>query len=208
MCSDRLPESSRRVAPARRGRAPGGVTAAPAIRPLHAAAARGTMRGMKSYDVIRQAVDEPGVKAVAAALRVSAALVYKWCEPPAEADDPDQSGARNPLDRVRDLYATTKDRRLVDWLCHQAGGFFVANPETQTGKGLDESIFAGTRGMVRDFSELLDAVTRAHENDPGIDPEEADDIRRQWQDLKAAVEQFVIACEKGMYMPGGKKTKG
>ena len=157
---------------------------------------------MKSYDVIRQAVDEPGVKAVAAALRVSAALVYKWCEAPAEADDPDQSGARNPLDRVRDLYATTKDRRLIDWLCHQAGGFFVANPDPQLSRGLDESIFAGTRAMVRDFSELLDAVTRAHENNPGIDPEEADDIRRKWQDLKAAVEQFVIGCEKGLYNPG------
>jgi len=56
---------------------------------------------MKSYDVIRQAVEEPGVKAVAAALKVSPALVYKWCEPPASTDDPDQSGAKNPLDRVR-----------------------------------------------------------------------------------------------------------
>src|SRR4051812_5698319 len=43
---------------------------------------------MKSYEVIRQAVDEPGVKAVAAALKVSPALVYKWCEPPADEDDP------------------------------------------------------------------------------------------------------------------------
>jgi hypothetical protein len=30
---------------------------------------------MKSFEVIRQAVDEPGVKSVAAALRVSPALV-------------------------------------------------------------------------------------------------------------------------------------
>ena len=56
---------------------------------------------MKSYDVIRKAIDEPGVKAVAARLRVSAALVYKWCEPQPDSEDPDQSGARNPLDRVR-----------------------------------------------------------------------------------------------------------
>ena len=54
---------------------------------------------MKSFEVIRQAVDEPGVKAVAAALKVSPALVYKWCEPPAEADDPDQSGAKNVTSR-------------------------------------------------------------------------------------------------------------
>ena len=85
---------------------------------------------MKSYDVIRQAVEEPGVKAVAAALKVSAALVYKWCEPPAEKEDPDQSGTKNPLDRVREMYGLTKDIRLVRWLCNEAGGFFVVQSAT------------------------------------------------------------------------------
>ena len=116
---------------------------------------------MKSYDVIRQAVDEPGVKAVAAALRVSPALVYKWCEPPADVEDPDQSGAKNPLDRVREMYLLTKDIRLIRWLCNEAGGFYVANPVPELRRTLDETIFGETRGMVRDFSELLDAVTEA-----------------------------------------------
>src|SRR4051812_29234781 len=110
---------------------------------------------MKSHEVIRKAVDEPGVKAVAAALKVSPALVYKWCEPPAEESDPDQSGAKNPLDRARELYMQTKEKDLVNWLCHEAGGFFVANPALPT-KSLDESVFAETRAMVRDFSALLD----------------------------------------------------
>ena len=154
---------------------------------------------MKSFDVIRQAVDEPGVKAVAAALKVSPALVYKWCEPPAEADDPDQSGAKNPLDRVREMYLLTKDIRLIRWLCNEAGGFFVANPVPEIRRSVDESIFAETRSMVRDFSELLDAVTESVEDDTNIDPEEADIIRQKWEDLKACVERFVLACEKGHY---------
>jgi hypothetical protein len=154
---------------------------------------------MKSYEVIRQAVDEPGVKAVAAALRVSPALVYKWCEPPADEDDPDQSGARNPLDRVRDMYALTKDIRLVRWLCNEAGGFFVANPVPELRKSFDENIFAETRGMVREFSELLDTVTESVEATPGIDPKEADQIRQRWEDLKACLERFVLGCEKGHY---------
>src|ERR1700739_3132095 len=98
-----------------------------------------TILTMKSYEVIRQAVDEPGVKAVAAALKVSPALVYKWCEPPAEADDPDQSGAKNPLDRVREMYMLTKDIRLVRWLCNEAGGFYVSNPVPEIRKSLDET---------------------------------------------------------------------
>ncbi len=156
---------------------------------------------MKSYDVIRQAVDEPGVKAVAAMLKVSPALVYKWCEAPAATDDPDQSGARNPLDRVREMYLLTKDIRLIRWLCNEAGGFFVANPikREEVQRNLDKSVFDETRGMVRDFSELLDAVTEAVDDDPGIDSEEAVEIRQRWEDLKACVERFVIGCEREDY---------
>src|ERR1700729_3158110 len=123
---------------------------------------------MKSYDIIRQAVEEPGVKAVAAALKVSPALVYKWCEAPAEKEDPEQSGAKNPLDRVREMYLLTKDIRLIRWLCNQADGFFCSNPVPELRKSLDEQIFSETRGMVRDFSELLDSVTESMENEPGI----------------------------------------
>lgn len=154
---------------------------------------------MKSHEVIRQAVDEPGVKAVAAALKVSPALVYKWCEPPADSEDPEQSGAKNPLDRVREMYLLTKDIRLVRWLCNEAGGFFVANPVPELRKSPDETIFAETRSMVREFSELLDAVTESVEDDTIIDPQEADLIRQKWEDLKASAERFVISCEKGHY---------
>jgi hypothetical protein len=154
---------------------------------------------MKSYEVIRQAVDELGVKAVAAALKVSPALVYKWCEPPADESDPDQSGAKNPLDRVRDIYLLTKDIRLVRWLCNGAGGFFVSNPVPEIRKSSDEAIYVETRAMVRDFSQLLDAVTESVEDDPLIDIDEADTIRQRWEDLKACVERFVISCERGHY---------
>jgi len=154
---------------------------------------------MKSYEVIKQAVDEPGVKAVAASLKVSPALVYKWCEPPADETDPDQSGAKNPLDRVREMYLLTKDIRLIRWLCNQAGGFYVSNPVPEIRKTIDEQVFSETRGMVRDFSELLEAVTESVEDDPHIDPGEADIIRQRWEDLKACVERFVISCEKGHY---------
>jgi hypothetical protein len=154
---------------------------------------------MKSYEVIRAAVEEPGVKAVAAALRVSPALVYKWCEPPADSEDKDQSGAKNPLDRVAEMYQLTKDIRLVRWLCNQAGGFFVANPVMDVRRSVEANIFSETRGMVREFSELLDAVTESVEDAPGIDPDEADEIRGRWEDLKACLEKFVVSCEKGHY---------
>ena len=161
---------------------------------------------MKSYEVIRQATEEPGVKAVAGALRVSAALVYKWCEPPETSDDPDASGAKNPLDRVRELYEITKDIALVRYLCNNAGGFFIANPKLPPAdKSLDENIFVETRGMVREFSELLDTVTESLEKSPGIQTDEAVAIRQRWEDLKSCVERFVRGCEAGFYLHEPKK---
>ena len=114
-------------------------------------------------------------------------------------EDPEQSGAKNPLDRVREMYLLTKDIHLVRWLCNEAGGFFVSNPVPDLRRSLEETIFTETRSMVRDFSELLDAVTEAVDDDPGIDADEADEIRQKWEDLKACVERFVISCEKGHY---------
>ncbi len=160
---------------------------------------------MKSYEVIKAAVEEIGVKPVAAALRVSTALVYKWCEPPAKEEETEQSGARNPLDRLRELLRLTGDTRLVRWLCNEAGGFFVLNPETQIAKPVEEQIFTQTRSMVRDFSELLDAVTESVEDDSNIDAGEAVQIREKWEDLKACVEQFVLAAERGHYQVGPRK---
>ena len=160
---------------------------------------------MKSHDVIREAVNEPGVKAVAAAMKVSPALVYKWCEPAAEKADPEQSGAKNPLDRVRELFTITKDIRLVRWICNEAEGFYVADPDLEVRKSHDQQIYAETRSLVREFSELLDAVTESVEDDQSIDTEEADRIRQRWEDLKACVERFVISCERGHYRVEPKK---
>jgi hypothetical protein len=155
---------------------------------------------MRSYEVIRAAVDEPGVKAVAAAMKVSPGLVYKWCEPPADEGLSESSGSRNPLDRVRDLYMLTKDIRLVRWLCNEAGGFFVSNPVVpDTRKDFERTVVMETRAVMRDFSELLDEITAALENEPGIDSKEAVQIRQRWEDLKGQLERFVIRAERGHY---------
>jgi hypothetical protein len=154
---------------------------------------------MKSHEVLREAMDEPGVKAVAAALKVSPALVYKWCEPAATDSDPDQSGTRNPLDRVRDIYAMTKDIRVIRWLCNEADGFFVSNPVPDIRRTVDEQIYDETRRMFRSFSALLDEITSSTHDDPYIDTDEADLIRDKWEDLKAILERFVISCEKGHF---------
>ena len=153
---------------------------------------------MKSHEVLREAADRIGVKALAAQLRLSPALIYKWCQE-ADPKDPDTSGARNPLDRLSDIVQVTDDVGPIQWLCHEAGGFYVRNP-TPVDLTPAEKLLHVTQQMVREFSELLTAVSESMADDSQITPDESDRIRAQWEALKAVCEGFVVACESGRYM--------
>jgi len=155
---------------------------------------------MRSYEVLREAADKIGVKALAAKLRLSPALVYKWCQD-FDPDDPDASGARNPLDRLAEIVHETGDRNVVQWLCHEAGGFFVSNPNVRSAKTGTE-LLVNTQRMVQEFSQLLLTVTKSIEDDGRIQPAEAERIRDSWELFKRTVEEFAIACERGLFGSG------
>ena len=152
---------------------------------------------MQSYEVLREATEEIGAKALAAALRLSPALVYKWCQESSQSD-PDASGARNPLDRLADIVRVTNSTDVVNWLCNQAGGFYVRNPSPPTGD-LQTELLMTTQRLVQEFSKLLTTVTHSIEDDGQVDSSEADLIRRAWEGLKGSAEAFTVACEKGAY---------
>ncbi len=152
---------------------------------------------MESYEVLREAAEDIGVKALAGQLRLSPALVYKWCQE-SNKEDPDSSGARNPLDRLAEIVQATGDERVVNWLCHEAGGFFVHNPRAHHGDNETE-LLRRTQALVKEFSELLSTVTSSIEDDGQIEDKEADLIRRKWETLKITAESFVVACETGCY---------
>ena len=152
---------------------------------------------MRSHEVLKQAADRIGVKALAASLRLSTALVYKWCQE-YDRDDPDAGGARNPLDRLVDIMRETDDPGVVRWLCHEGGGFFVPNPTTSS-PDISTELLVNTQRLVLEFSQLLAAVTRSIEDDGEIEPAEADRIRAAWERLKSTAEAFTIACERGHF---------
>lgn len=152
---------------------------------------------MQSWEVLRDASERVGVKSLAAKLKLSSAMVYKWCQPP-PADGEEGSGARNPLDRVRELYEITGDDRLINWLCQAANGFFTLNPSAAPGEQ-EEELLAATQRFVQDFGTLLAEISRSMENDGQISVDEADSIRQTWERLKGNAERFVKACEIGLY---------
>ena len=55
---------------------------------------------MKSHEVLREAAETVGVKALAGELRLSPALVYKWCQL-ADRDDPEADRIRRSWEQLK-----------------------------------------------------------------------------------------------------------
>ena len=149
---------------------------------------------MESHEVLRKAIYEKGVKAVATDMNLSTSLVYKWCK---ASDSLDDWGANNPLDRVLKIVQLTEDTGLINWLCQSVNGFFIENPIKEGAK--NTPFLQATQQVLSEFSEMLQAVSESYNNDQSIDPKEASRIRAEWEQLKTLAEQFVVACEKGGY---------
>lgn len=155
---------------------------------------------MDSHEVVRQALDNTSPKEIAAELGVSLSLVYKWSQP----DEGTGSGARNPLDRVLQLYELTKEDHILQWLCQKAGGVFVKNPPSSCRKGFE--VMPATQEIVQQFAGLLAAISQAA-LDNSITDKEAAAIRHVWDELKRYTEGFVRCCEEGDFVDLAKELK-
>jgi len=152
---------------------------------------------IKSYEVLKKAIERVGVKSIAAELKLSAPLVYKWCQEPSDKDDPSIAGAINPLDRIKEIYEKTKDVDLISWICQMANGYFVENELVDEPRNVH--IFKNIQRLVKEFSETLGKISECFENDQKITRQEAAQIRKEWEDLKRIGEGFVFACELGKF---------
>lgn len=150
----------------------------------------------ESYDILNQAVRRAGAKKVAQDLGLSQSLVYKWCQKPAGDESWQNSGAINPLDRVRQIYQITQDENVIAWVCQIADGYFVKNPAVPKSKR-DAAALKNIQLFIKEFSEALDAISKSYDDDKSIDEKEAAKIRKAWEALKRVGEAFVRECEKG-----------
>jgi hypothetical protein len=150
---------------------------------------------MQSHEVLREVFQECSPKQVASQLGLSLSMIYKWAEPP---DPAAGSGSTNPLDRIEALIRCSNDRRLVQWICQRAGGFFVLNPKTN--KPHPSYLIPATNSIVQEFADLL-AVVAAAAADNQITQQESRQIRARWEKLKGVTETFVACCEQGNFLP-------
>ena len=156
---------------------------------------------MQSHELLREVLQKTSAKQVAGDLNLSLSMIYKWAEP----DEGDGSGTVNPLDRIEQLLASTKDPRLVQWLCQRAGGFFILNPKTN--KPHPDFLIPATNEIVQEFADLL-AVIAVAAADNQITPHEAKGIRARWEELKTVTEGFVACCEEGNFSAMKEKQSG
>ena len=147
---------------------------------------------MQSHEVLKEVLKQTSAKQIAADMGLSLSLIYKWTEAPA---DDAGSGASNPLDRIDQLLRSTGDRRIAQWVCERAGGFFITNPEH---KPHAYSLIPVTNEIVQEFADML-AVIATAAGDSTITKEEAKQIRRRWEELKSVTEGFVRASEAGNF---------
>jgi hypothetical protein len=152
------------------------------------------LRLMQSHEVLREVFHKCSAKQIAADLDLSLSLVYKWAEPPAEDGPP----TGNPLERVAALYRCSHDERILQWLCQQAGGFYIKNPKTHHAH--PDYLIPATNQIVQEFADLL-AVIATAAADNQITPKESKTIRARWEELKSVTETFVACCEDGNFAP-------
>jgi hypothetical protein len=139
---------------------------------------------------MRAVLKRTSAKQIAADMKLSLSLVYKWAEP-----TEDVSGATSPLDRVGQLLRITQDARVAQWVCEQADGFFIRNPHNLPPT---TQLIPATNDIVQDFADMLANIAQASA-DNVISPEEAKTIRRRWEELKSVTEGFVQAAESGNF---------
>ncbi len=149
---------------------------------------------MQSHELLREVFEKCSPKTISAELGLSLSLIYKWAEPPQQSATP----TGDPLERVAALLRCSGDARIVQWLCQNAGGFFVKNPRTTNPH--PEFLIPATNEIVQEFADLL-AVIATAASDNQITAAEAKNIRARWEELKSVTETFVSCCEAGNFAP-------
>lgn len=147
---------------------------------------------MQSHELLKEVLKKTSAKQIAAELGLSLSLIYKWAEPPS---DDAGSGSNNPLDRIEQLLRVTSDRRIAQWVCERAGGFFITNPSAQPHPA---SLIPATNDIVQEFADMLQVIAMAAA-DQQVTAEEARKIRARWEELKTVTESFVRAAEGGNF---------
>lgn len=157
------------------------------------------MKNWKSFEALEETIRRDTVE-VAKALHQSLSLVSKWKEQPATDEDFQQSGTRNPLDRIETIINTVEKldpKRAhvpIKWLCARFGFMPpVKMPgEDVTDKALMERLLKWTK----EFGETSEIISKSLE-DGRISRDEIRDIEKEIrEDIEAGMGLLSLLQER------------
>ena len=146
---------------------------------------------MEPHELMKEVLKRTSAKQIAADMGLSLSLIYKWTEPPMK----EGGTSGSPLDRIGELVRSTRDPSIPQWICEQAGGFFIRNPKNLPP---NRPLIPLTNDIVQEFADMLATIAQSSA-DSVITKEEARKIRARWEELKSVTEGFVHAAEKGTF---------
>mgnify|MGYP003333125331 FL=1 len=146
---------------------------------------------MEPHELMKDVLKRTSAKQIAADLGLSLSLIYKWTEEPMK----EGGTSGSPLDRIRDLVRSTRDPHIPQWICEEAGGFFIRNPKTLPP---NRPLIPLTNDIVQEFADMLATIAQSSA-DSVITKDEAKRIRARWEELKSVTEGFVHAAEEGAF---------
>jgi len=105
----------------------------------------------------------------------------------------------NFLDRVMSFMEAVESQTgkltLLEYMAEEFGCILVKNPAIRAGQ---EPIIKQVAEILRDFAAVIDEISKA-ESDLSISKDEGAKIRARWEVMKRLTEEFVLACESGVY---------
>lgn len=126
---------------------------------------------------------EPHTKTIAACLNLSDSSVQKWQQLPHQG----KSGSANPFDHIAVLSHATGSLKMIEWLCSQMEGNLRSDKTSKTD---------GNMSWPRVYWELTKLeyfVSCALQEDGDVSPEEAEQIRKQWNDVRSWMTALICA---------------
>lgn len=123
---------------------------------------RKDLANWKSYEAIEETVRRDTVD-VALALNQSESLVRKWKERPATDEDFQQSGTRNPLDRLETIITTIEKKdparafTPIHWLCARFG--FLPPVKMPAFECSNEDLLRAVLKWHEEFGQTCEAIS-------------------------------------------------
>ncbi len=147
---------------------------------------------MDSKEAMKKAVKQTGVKEVATALTLSPSTLYNQMN----CDD-----KTDILQRFVDFSALCGNDIAIKWACEQLGGTYIPNIKVTPDRDVSASDCISR--SLKEFADVMRVIGEAIA-DGSITQNEAEDIRKEWEEVKSLLEGFVFACELGYHQ----KNKG